>query len=292
MKIAVTAPTGNIGSRLVPHLLDAGAETVLLARDPAKVRSFTDRGAKVETGSLEDEGFVARAVAGADALFWLTPPDYGTDDLHAFQRKLGGIGAAAAKAGKVGRVVNLSSIGAQIPSGTGPIVGLHQVENAFNDAGVPVRHLRAAFFMENFLLSLDTIRSMGAFFLPARGDVAMPMVATKDIAAVAARYLLDASWSGRGTAGVHGPEDVSLNQAAAVFGEVLGKPVQYMQADPAQTKEALVGMGIRPNTADLFIEMYEAMSTGRLESAEARTAETTTPTSLAEFARETMKPLI
>lgn len=292
MRIAVTAPTGNIGTRLVPRLLDAGAEVVLLARDPAKVETFSKRGARVERGVLEDADFVKRATAGADALFWLTPPDYSTSDLRAHQRKLGGIAAAAVKANAVSRVVNLSSVGAQQPSGAGPISGLHQVEKLLEESGASVAHLRAAFFMENFGMSLETIRTMGTIFMPTRPQTKLPMVATRDIAAVAAKWLLDSSWKGNRVVGVHGPADLTLAEAASIIAEGVGREVAYVGVAPEQARAGMEQSGMSPALVSEFLEMYDAFDTGRLEQAEPRTPETTTPTTLHEFAATVLKPAL
>lgn len=292
MRIAVTTPTGNIGSKLVPHLLDAGAEVVLLARDPGKVQAFVARGARVEHGSQDDAAFVQRATRGADALFWLTPADFTSPDMHAYQRTLGTIARDAVKANGVPRVVNLSSIGAQMSAGTGPIAGLHQVEKLLEESGASVVHLRATFFMENLFLSLETIKAMGMIFMPARAETKMPMVATVDIAAVAAKWLLDPTWTGNRAVGIHGPTEYTLAEAAAIVGEAIGKPVHYAQATPEQARGPMEQMGIHPNVVSLFLEMYDAFDTGRLVQAEPRTAETTTPTTLHRFAATAMKPAV
>ena len=292
MKIAVTTPTGNIGSRLAGHLLDAGAQVTLLVRDPGKVASLVSRGANAVPGNLEDGAYVTRATAGVDVLFWLTPPDMGNPDFRGRQRKLGEIAGQAVRANRIPRVVHLSSVGAQMPSGTGPIAGLHQVENSLNESGAAVRHLRAAFFMENFLWSLDGIRAAGSVFMPISGSTRTSMIATRDIAASAAKVLLDGSWTGQKAVGLHGPADLSFDEAATALGEGLSRPVRHVTVTPDQARGAMVGMGVHPGVAALFLEMHDAFETGRLQIAEPRTPETTTPTTLTTFAREVMKPLL
>jgi len=112
MKVAIVTPTGNTGSKLAPRLLDGGAELILLCRDPKKVSALTARGAKAEVGDLKDAGYVARATERADALYWVTPPDFSVPDLHAFQAGLGRNAADAVRKNGIKRVVHLSSIGA------------------------------------------------------------------------------------------------------------------------------------------------------------------------------------
>ncbi len=292
MSIAVTTPTGNIGRALTDRLLKAGAEVTLLVRDPAKVSEFTARGAKALQGSLEDEAYLIEATAGTEALFWLTPPDYATDDLHAHQLKLGKVAAAAIRANKIPHVVNLSSVGAQHESGTGPIKGLHFVEKMLDEVATNIVHLRPAFFMENFLMHLETIGSMGSIFMPTGGDSRIPMVATDDISGEAAKRLLDRSWTGRIYQGVHGPANLTFDEAASGIGEALGREVNYVAVTPDQAKDAMMGMGLTADLTESYLEMYVGMGKGLLEPAESRSAETTTKTTIAEFARKMMGPAL
>jgi uncharacterized protein YbjT (DUF2867 family) len=292
MKIAVTTPTGNIGRRLTPKLLGEGADVVLLTRSPEKVKDFVDRGARVESGDLSDGAFVQRATAGTDTLFWLTPPSYETDDLRAFQKELGGVAAAAVRANGIPRVVYLSSVGAQLDAGTGPILGLRYGEKMLNDTPAQLTHLRPTYFMENYLHSLDTIKEAGSVFLPIRGSVRMPMIATQDIAEAAAKRILDPEWGAKETVmTLLGPEDVTFDEAARILSEGLGKTVKHITVTPEQAREAMAQTGLKAKTVDLFLEMYDWMDQ-RMDAGEPRTPETTTPTTLASFTREVLKPLV
>ena len=292
MKVALATPTGHIGSKLAPGLLGAGAELVLLCRDPGKVSVLTARGAKAEAGDLADSEYVVRATRGADALFWLSPPNFITTDMYAFQKALAQNAATAVRKNGIPRVVNLSSIGAQMPSGTGPVAGLHQVENTLNETGASITHLRPGYFMENHLFSLQSIREAGSVFLPVGADVRTPMVATQDVAAVALTCLLDSSRKGQRVEGIHGPADLSFGEAASIVGEAIGRPVRHVQVSPEDAVNAFLGMGATPDVAAKYVEMYQAFGTGRLNVAEPRTQETTTPTTLFEFAVASIKPLL
>ncbi|NNF07696.1 MAG: NmrA family NAD(P)-binding protein [Candidatus Eisenbacteria bacterium] len=292
MRIVVTAPTGNIGSRLSRSLLDAGAEVIVLARHPEKVKDLAVHGAQVCAGDLSNLSFVAESCVGANALFWLTPPNPHLEDLHAEQGGLGRVAAGAVRASRVQRVVNLSSVGAQLEEGTGPILGLRAVEALLDASPAAVTHLRPAFFMENFLFHLETINSMGSIFLPVDGSVSIPMVATQDIAMIAAKRLLDNGWSGRSVQGIHGPRDYSFDECADIISEVLGKPVKHVRVSPDQAREGMMGMGISSGTADLYIEMYDAINRGTLVVSEPRSDTTTTPTEFKDFVAATLVPAL
>lgn len=297
MKIAIATPTGNIGSALVDQLLSAGGhDLTLLCREPAKVEKFTARGAKAAQGSLEDADFVRRATEGADALFWLSPPRFDAPDFRAYQNQLGDNAAAAVRANNIRRVVNLSSFGAQHADGTGPIAGLHDIEQKLNAAAGAidgsVTHLRPAAFYENLFMSLPTIQSDGAIYMPISGDVAYPMLATRDIAATAARVIADESWSGINVRELLGPRDYSGNDAARLIGEAIGKEVKHVQVPGEAAKAAMMQMGISENVADRFVEMYGAIEKGHVTSEQPRTQDSTTSTTLEDFVANALAPAL
>ncbi|MCA8945587.1 MAG: NmrA family NAD(P)-binding protein [Planctomycetes bacterium] len=297
MKIAITTPTGHIGSRLVDELLSKGGhELVLLCRDPAKVKHFTDRGAKAAAGSLEDSQYVGEATKGADLLFWLTPPRFDAEDFRAYQNQLGDIAAATVRENGIKRVVHLSSFGAQHADGTGPIAGLHDIEQKLNaaakDVGGSVTHLRPASFFENLFMSVPTIQSDGAMYMPIPGDLAFPMIATSDIAKVAAEVISDGSWQGVNVRELLGPKDYSINDAARIIGEVAGKEVKHVQVPYEATLEAMKGMGLSESLASKYVEMYQGLENGKVSAEAPRSAASTTPTKLEDFAKQYIAPAL
>jgi uncharacterized protein YbjT (DUF2867 family) len=292
MKVTLTTPTGNIGRPLTDAVLKGGAEVTLLTRNPEKVQAFADRGARVEAGSLSDGDYVTRATAGAEVLFWLTPPDFTTEDFRGHCGQLGAIAAQAVRENAIPRVVHLSSIGAHLPSGTGPVSGLHDIEGMLDDTPAAVTHLRPAYFMENFLNSIQTIEDAGSVFLPVRGSVSIPMIATRDIAAAAAPRILDPGWTGRYVMGLHGPRDLSFDEAAQILSEELSKPVNHVTVPPEAAKEGMMAMGMTAGSADTMLELYSAIDTGHIKAEMSRNEETTTPTEFAVFVREVMKPML
>jgi uncharacterized protein YbjT (DUF2867 family) len=151
--------------------------------------------------------------------------------------------------------------------------------------------LRCGYFMENFLAQLQPLRQEGAFYGLNRGSLPWPMVATRDIADVAAIHLLDRSWQDNATLAAHGPADVTFDEAAQIFSELLGMPIRYIQLSPEAFRQVFLSMGASPDAADHFTQMFQAFETGA-QAAEPRTPETTTPTTLAEWATEVLKPLL
>ena len=291
MSIVINTPTSNIGRALAARLLDAGERITVLSRDKKKVDELLRRGARVVEGSFEEPALLAEALEGAEALFWLTPPP-ARSGYYAWAIKCAKQAAAAAKKAGVRRAVVISSAGAHTGPGTGAVGPAREMENDFEAALPAVVSLRPGIFMENFLLPTDMIAKAGQIFTPLPAGKRWPLVATANIAAKAACWLLDRGWSGHHRVGVHGPKDLSTDEAAAIISSALGEPVKCVETTIDQARGALTGMGMPDFIVEIIVEMYVAFREGRLDQAEPRTPDTTTPTTLAEFARTTLVPAI
>lgn len=292
MSIVITTPTGKIGSRLAELLLQAGKKVTLLARHPEKVARLAAMGATVKQGSLNDAGFVREATQGAKALFWLTPPNVEVADFRAYQRELGRIAAEAIQKNGIAHVVHLSSLGAHLGSGTGPVNGLHDIEKILDGVAANVTHLRPAAFYENILGSLETMKQMGALFQAVSPAVRVPMIATRDIAEVAAKQLADLSWSGRRVLTFFGPEDLSYSEIAAIISREIRRPIEYVQVSPDQVRDALVGLGISADVAGQYVELAQAFDSGLLLKGLTNVPDWRTSTSFAQFTRDTIGPAL
>jgi uncharacterized protein YbjT (DUF2867 family) len=293
MRILVTTPTGNIGSRIVHQLLDSGHSITLLARDPSRLSESVRGKTTVIQGSLDDASSLRAALAGANAAFFLIPPP-GPNVTHwrRWQESLGETFAAAAKASGVSRVVFLSSTGAQHDD-LGAISGLGIVERTLKAALPNVVAVRAGYFMENSFGSLPTIASQGAFYGVAGADVQQQVVATQDIGDIAARWLVDDAWTGHQVVGAHGPTTISANESAAVFSDVLGRPVRYVQIPAPALREALLAAGFPELLASGYEQMMGGMSAhfdaGDF-SDEPQSAASAGAVSFREFTEKTLKP--
>ena len=294
MKIAVTTPSGHVGSAVVDFLLDLGGDiqVKLLARRRKDLDRFVRRGAELFIGSQDDADFLVSATQDVDALFWVTPPGYGSDNLRAFQNRLGIAGSFAIRDNHIPRVVNLSSIGAQLSSGVGPICGLYDVEGILDEAADIITHLRPGFFFENLLMQLDSITKWGRISLPISASRSFPMIAARDIGRAAAVRLSNPSWTGMYIRELHGPADLSFDEVADIISQVLGRKILFIRSDLQEARHVLLNTGMSENLADSLLEMYNAAETGRLQPLQPRSLESTTQTTLAEFAHEVMLPLI
>lgn len=290
MRIVVTTPTGQIGSRVVERLLESGAELTVLARDPSRLPAQVRERAEVRQGSLEDADFLRQATAGAGALFLLIPPSYTTDDWEAFQLGIGRAAAEAVRANGIGRVVLLSSGGAHRDD-LFAVSRLGKVERMLEEAAPNVVSLRAGFFMENFLSAVPTIADHGAIYMSLRPDLSLAMVATRDIGDVAARWLLDPSWTGHHVHAVQGAADLTPLEVAQAVGVALGREVRYVQVSEDDARQALRAMGASEHVADEYPRLFTAFN-HHAHDREPRTPETTTPTPIDAWAREALVPAV
>jgi uncharacterized protein YbjT (DUF2867 family) len=277
MKIVVTTPTGKIGGNLANILLDRGAAVTLIARNPAKVNALASRGARVLAGEHDNLDVLENAVQGADALFWVTPPNQSSHDPLGVARHFADEAAKVIQKHPDLNVVQLSSIGAHLPDGTGPIAGLHATEERFRAVGKNITALRPNFFMENVLNSLPTILHDGTIYSSSSGDVTAPQIATRDIAEIAAEYLLSPR-SGHHVIDLVGPEDITFDRSAEILSRTINKPVRIVTIPGEALKQGLKQAGISPEMAELYIEMEEALSAGlahQFHGDEKRTGKTT-----------------
>lgn len=284
--LVITGATGHIGSQAAELLLGRGERVRVVGRTAAGLQRFVDKGAEAAVGDLLDRVFLGRAFAGAEALFALIPPNYTAVDFRNYQNRVGKSIAGAIVDAGVTQVVNLSSQGADLPTGTGPILGLRDQEARLNALPeVNVLHLRPTYFMENLLMNIPLIQQQGIAGSAVRGDVPFAMIATRDIAAVVAERLARRDLVGKTVQDLLGPRDLTLTEATAILGRSIDKPeLKYVQFPVADATAGMLAMGLSADVVRLFIEMGEAISERRFAVARPRTPENTTPTTIEEFA--------
>ena len=289
--IAVMGATGHIGGRITDLLLDAGEPVRALGRSADKLASAAQRGAAVLTGDAGDTTFLTTAFRGADAAFTLLPPDVRAADYRRLQDAQGEAIAAAIRESGLRHVVFLSSMGADLAEGTGPLAGLHaQEERLRRLSGVNVLILRPTYFFENFYDTLGLIKQQGINGGPIAPDLPFPMIATRDVADVAARALRKRDWQGVVVRELLGERDLTFAEATRIIGARVGKPdLPYVQFPYADFTASLVQMGISPSVAGLYAEMARAINDGRVRSVEGRRPENPTPTTFEAFA-DTLAP--
>jgi uncharacterized protein YbjT (DUF2867 family) len=284
----IIGATGHIGSRLAMNLLERGEAVGVVSRSSRKLAPFVKKGAVPLVGNLEDADFTRRSFAGVRTVFSMIPPQPYAADLRACQAKVSASIAAAVESSGATHVVNLSSLGAQLPDGPGPIGGLHEHEERLNALpGLNILHLRAAFFMENLLRNIDLIKANGVNGSPIRGDLRMPVIATRDIADVAAQSLVALDFKDIVIWELLGQRDLTLREMTRILGKAAGlNALRYVEFSSEETEHAMVNQGISRDVARLTCDMYRALNEGRITSGLVRTPRTATPTRFEDFAAE------
>ncbi|MGW3060999.1 NAD(P)H-binding protein [Streptomyces goshikiensis] len=294
--IVITAPTGNIGRSLLSRLLKsapaAGEELRVIVRDPARLPEAARGHVEVISGSHGDAEVLDRAFEGADAVFWLVPPDASLPPEDAFS----GFTRPAAKAlaaHGVGHVVGVSALGRGTPlaNRAGLVSASLAMDDLIAGSGVAYRALANPSFFENLLEEADSIRDKGVFTDVVDADRKAPLVAVADIAAIAAGLLLDRSWTGIDDVPVLGPQDVSPNDLARIMTEQFGRPVRYERQPFDEMYTTLVGYGLNEAFVQGIVDMKRAKDQG-LDAGVTRTPDTASPTGFEQWCAETLKPAV
>ncbi|HCK81249.1 MAG TPA: NAD(P)H-binding protein [Candidatus Competibacter sp.] len=283
----ILGSSGNISSEIARLLLAQGQSVRVVGRDPQRLDALSAAGAEPAVGTIEDVGFLSAVFRGAEAVYTMLPPVYGSTAPLADYARAGEAIARALAASGVRRAVNLSSTGAHLAKGTGPIAGLHDQEQRLNElAGVRVFHLRPGYFFENHFNAIGSIKALGVYSDFIEPDAPIPSIATSDIAAVAARELINPGQNAeRRVLHLRAPKSYTPTEAAGVLGRAIGKPdLSYVRADPAQAKAGMVQYGISPQMADLLAEMSEAFARPEFAAESLAGPTEITPTSLEQFA--------
>ena len=288
----VLGATGRTGSIIATSLLLKGEKVRVVGRDAGRLDRFVRKGAEAFTASVSDAAALTEAFTGARAAYLLLPPSMTSPDYRADQERESDAIAKAVRDSGLRYAVHLSSFGAHVPEGTGPIVGLYSSEQKLNAiGGLNVLHLRAGYFMENNLAAISMIHAMGTFGHAVLPDLKIPMIATRDIGDYAARRLLDLNFSGKQTRELLGERDLSANEATAVIARGVGKPdLRYVQFPYEEVQQVFMQTGAPMKTAGQFIEMYKAMNEGIVAAQEPRSPENTTPTSFEKFVQDVFAP--
>jgi uncharacterized protein YbjT (DUF2867 family) len=288
----VLGATGHTGSIIANTLLLKGERVRVVGRDASRLERFVRKGAEAFTANVRDATALTAAFSGARAAYLMVPPNMTSPDYRADQEHESDAIANAVKDSGLHYAVFLSSFGAHVPEGTGPIAGLHSAEqklnaiNAFN-----VLHLRAGYFMENNLAAIGMIQGMGIVGHALLPDLKIPMIATRDIGDYAAGRLLKLDFAGKQTRELLGERDISVNEATSIIARGIGKPdLRYVQFPYDQVQQVLMQMGIQPKTAGQFIEMYKAINERLVAAQEPRSPENTTPTSFERFVQDVFVP--
>jgi uncharacterized protein YbjT (DUF2867 family) len=255
----ILGATGNTGSAVAETLLSKKQPVRVIVRSADKGADWKARGADVAVASLDDVSALTEAFKGAAGLYVLVPPNYGAESWLSDQQARMDRAAEAVRKSGIGHVVFLSSIGGQLPSGTGPIRAAHYGEGKLAGAAKHITILRPSSFMENWAPVIGAAKAQGVLPTFVAPQVKIPMISTRDIGRIGAEQLL-AGGQGRRIVELAGPEEYSADQAAEALGAILGRQVVAQHAPLSAVVPTYKSFGFSDEAAQLFEEMYTAFS--------------------------------
>ncbi|MFE9555609.1 NAD(P)H-binding protein [Streptomyces sp. NPDC006703] len=286
--IVVTTPTGQIGSQLLRQLLDQDKEIRVIVRDASRLDHSVRERVETISGSHDDPAVLDKALPGAEALFWLVPPNPRAPSTKAHYLHFARAGAAAIARHEVGHVVGVSSAGHGWPAPAGLLSAAFAMDAELSKSGAAYRALSMPFYMENLLRQLDAIQEHGAFFLTCAGDLPLASIATRDIADVAADLLTDLSWTGQENLPVFSPDRLPPDGMAEVISQELGRPVTYRRMSIDDYASLLRSEGASDRTVKDMTEAFAAQDHGIYDPDWANAKPT--PTDFRTWCREVLKP--
>ncbi|MEV5705724.1 NAD(P)H-binding protein [Actinoallomurus sp. NPDC052274] len=284
----ITTPTGQIGSRLVRQLLDQDKEVRVIVRDASRLDDGVRERVEIIDGSHDDPAVLDKALPGAEALFWLVPPNPQAPSAEEHYLNFARVGAAAIARHDVGHVVGVSSAGHGWPTPAGVLSAAFAMDAELGRSGAAYRALSMPFYMENLLRQLDAICGQGAFYLTCAGDLPLATIATRDIAGTAAGLLTDLSWTGQENLPVFGPDRLTPDGMAEVISQELGRPVTYRRMSMDDYVSLLRSGGAGDQTVKDLTEAFAAQDQGIYDADWAAAAPTSTD--FRTWCREVLKP--
>jgi uncharacterized protein YbjT (DUF2867 family) len=265
MKITISGSLGNIGKPLTTKLVASGHDVTVISSNNDRAEAIEALGAKAAIGSVNDVAFLKNAFAQADAVFAMTPPNLGGSDIIANTTVAGKALAEAIEAAGVKRVVMLSSIGADLPTGNGPIAGLYNIEKIYEAIqNVSLTFLRAGFFYTNLYNDIPLIKGAGIIGANYQATATIPFVHPEDIA-VAAAEELQKSPSGKNIRYIISDVRTTTDVAKAL-GEAIDKPqLPWIEFTDEQSLDGMKQAGLPEEIAGLYLEMGSGLRSGKIQ---------------------------
>ncbi|SDF98990.1 Uncharacterized conserved protein YbjT, contains NAD(P)-binding and DUF2867 domains [Pedobacter terrae] len=290
-KITILGATGTIGSKIAAILLNKGHEVTLIARHTEKLEKYRSLGAQIMAGDVTDVDTLTSAFKNADSAFLILPDNVKAENTREYQRQVTSNYLQAIEKSGIKYIVNMSSLGSHMHEGNGIMGGTGEQEVRLNQLkDVNVLHIRSAYFMENFLRTIALVKNKGVNGTPADGDHAIPMVATQDVANIAAGHLADLDFIGKSIHAVMGPRDYTYREFTGIIGRAIGNPdLPYVEVPVEQAKQVFLGNGFSEDFVDNLIGMGTAIKTGFMNY-QKRDGSTTTQTTAEDFVNQVYLP--
>ncbi len=285
----ITGSIGNISKNIVEGLVKDGHSVSVITSSSERVSEIEKLGAKALVGQLQDLSFLKNAFSKADVVYTMIPPIWQTSNWRKSQNEVAKNYTEALRSSNVKYVVNLSSIGAHLKDGVGPVNGVHDLEQLLNTlTGINIKHLRPSYFYFNLLAQIGMIKQAGIMGGNFGDQEKVFLVHPKDIAVAALDELLKLDFTGNSVRYIIGDER-SGEEISSVLGKAIGKNLNWVTFTDEQQKAGLLGAGLSEIHASAYTEMGNALRVGTMQ-ADARAHKLSfSPVKLEDFATEFAK---
>lgn len=289
--IVVTGATGKTGSIITDMLLEKGEKVRAIGRFPERLKRFRDKGAEIAVGDQSDPVFLTKSFSNANTAYLLIPPKFDALDFRVYYNSMGDAAMGAIKDSGIKKVVFLSSLGAELEYGTGPVIGLHDVEEKLKWLiGVDIAILRPGYFMENTLGTIPLIKNQRINGSSMVSNAPVVMIATHDIAVEAVKQLTEKAFIGVSIIELFG-DRLTYWEATRQIGTAIGIPdLPYVQFSDEEAVAAFRKMGLSENVASSYVELSRAISAGKVKPTQIDADKPNTPTRFKQFAEEVFRP--
>ncbi|MEZ0486266.1 NAD(P)H-binding protein [Fibrella aquatica] len=290
MHYAITGSLGHTAKPITEGLLAAGHTVTVITSKSETAAKIEALGAKAAVGDLADPSFVTTAFANADAVYLMIPPRMDVTDWRGYQNQISDSFVTAIQANDIRFAVVLSSIGAHKGQGTGPIDGLHDLEQKLQTIeGLNIKALRPSYFMQNLFTTIGMVKGagiMGNNF----GDEPVVLVHTNDIAEAALDELLRLDFTRFQVRYVAGDEKTGA-EIAQILGSAVGKPeTPWIVFTDEQTKQGMLQAGLNEEIASKYTELGTSLRDGSMQSDYMVNRPTLSKTKLEDFAKNDFAP--
>ena len=285
-KYVITGSIGHISKPIIEGLVKAGKEVSVVTSSNDRVSEIEETGARALVGKVQDLSFLKEAFKDADVVYTMIPPIWQTNNWLASMNKVAKNYAEAIRHNKIKYVVNLSSVGADVGKGIGPVDGLFEFEQLLNAIpGLQVKHLRPSYFFYNFLNQIGLINQAGIMGSNFGESEKLFLVHTNDIAKAALEELLSVNLSGNSVRYILGDER-SGKEIAEVLGKSIGRELKWVEFTDTQQKEGLLQAGLPETHAHSFTQMGKAIREGVMQADARKNRPSFSATKLEDFAKE------
>jgi len=252
MKHLITGATGDIGSRVVEHLLKRNIRPRVLVRNQAKALSLFGERVDIFVGDLAEPDSIRDALKGAETIYLVNlGPEIPRRDETA---------AALAKEAGVKRIVKLSSLDVE----HGLAIGAwHEMgEAAIRAAGIPFTFVRPSGFMSNLLAWAHSIKTE-KIVRSSAANGRRPFIHSDDIAAVSVETLVSETYVGQSIP-ITGPESLTFGEATAAIADAIGEPLTFQAISDEEARQRYSRVSGSPEETEAHVALWRAIREGRV----------------------------